>query len=121
MESDSSGLTLLNSQEVVQSQRSEVAFFRSPRVESTTLYEEVGATAPTVGDRLVLSLTGASLAPSPTGYQQRYRSTQIGVLPRASPTVPLCPGNGRTLSRAFRCFSPIVNSLLVPRDDCPLF
>lgn len=71
MESDSSGLTLLNSQEVVQSQRSEVAFFRSPRVKSTTLYEEVGTTAPTVGDRLALSLIGASLAPSPTGHQQR--------------------------------------------------
>ena len=71
MESDSSGLTLLNSQEVVHSQRSEVAFFRSPRVKSTTLYEEVGTTAPTVGDRLALSLIGASLAPSPTGHQQR--------------------------------------------------
>ena len=76
MESDSSGLILLDSQEVelfiVQSQKSAMTFFRSPRVKSTTLYEELGTMVPTVGDRLPLSLTGASLAPSATSSQQRF-------------------------------------------------
>lgn len=55
MESDSSGLILLDSQEVelfiVQSQKSAMTFFRSPRVKSTTLYEELGTMVPAVGDK----------------------------------------------------------------------
>lgn len=90
--------------------------FRSPRAKPTTFYEGLGTMAPTVGDRPPLSLNWASLALS--------RDSQCplrGVLPRASSTVPLCPGNARTLSGAFRCFSPIMNPLLVPRDDWLLF
>lgn len=66
MESDSSGLILLDNQEVelfiVQSQKSEVTFFRSPRAKPTTFYEGLGTMAPTVGDRPPLSLNWASLA-----------------------------------------------------------